>query len=178
MENHKKHSLGRRAFLLFFMKRIKGPLALFIVAAAAWYCERWVPPDTAASIWIDFGVNVLLLSALAYLLVIVLFAYTIYRSHSYMFTEEAFMMMSGVTSRTEVAALYHQIHSVNIARSMSDRLAGVSQIVILMTGSDREGGRTQLILPALSKAKAKLVQKELLVRARRHMDGSSAPTPR
>lgn len=176
MENHKKHSLGRRAFLVFFARRIRWPLFLFALAWATWYGERWVPAGSAALLWADFAAKVVLLTALVYLLIIVLLTYMIYRAHTYMFTEEAFMMASGVATRNEVAALYHQIQNVNINRSPTDRLLGVSQIVIFMTGSDRgDVGHTRLVLPALSKAKAKLVQRELLARARRHM--APAPPP-
>jgi membrane protein YdbS with pleckstrin-like domain len=169
MENHKKHSLGGRAFLLFFFRRLKGPIILFIFAWAAWYGEQWLPAGSVASPWVSYAAQVLLLAATLYLLVMLLVAYLIYRAHTYMFTEEAFMMASGVTTRNEIAALYHQIQNVNVNRSPTDRLLGVSQIVIFMTGSEREAGHTKIVLPALGKAKAKLVQGELLTRARRHV---------
>ena len=48
-------------------------------------------------------------------------------------------------------------------------MLGVSKIVILMTGMGRDTEHTKIVLPSLSKGKAKLVQRELLIRARRHV---------
>lgn len=169
LETHKKHSLGRRAFLLFFLRRIKGPLFLFVLAAAIGYSERWFSAQGVALVWIDFAARLVFLTALFYLLAVLLVTYFSYRVHTYMFTDEAFMMTSGFATRSEVAALYHQIQNVNINRSPTDRLIGVSQVVILMTGSDRDAGHTKIVLPAIGRAKAKLVQQELLTRARRHV---------
>lgn len=174
LEDHRKHSLGRRAFFLFLSRRINGPLLLFIIAGAVWYGVQQLPPFYA--IWGGFAAEVLLLTALGYLLMIILFTYLEYRVHTYVFTDEALMITSGLTTRKEIAALYHQIQNVNIDRSMSDRFFGISQIVIFMTGADREFGHTKIVLPALSKTKAKVVQRELLVRARRHVPPATHPT--
>ena len=94
-----------------------------------------------------------------------------YHFYTYTFTDEAFIMTSGYIVRNELAALYHQIQNVNIQRGPLDRLAGVSQIVIFMNGSEHSGAHNKIVLPAVGKTKAKLVQKELLVRARKHVMG-------
>ena len=44
MENHRTHSLGKRAFLLFLSKRIKLVIFFFALTIAVWYSERWAPP--------------------------------------------------------------------------------------------------------------------------------------
>ena len=86
-----------------------------------------------------------------------------------MFTDEAFIMTSGYIVRNELAALYHQIQNVSIQRNPLDRLVGVSRIVIVMTGSEHDAAHNKIVLPAVGKTKAKLVQKELLIRARKHV---------
>lgn len=91
-----------------------------------------------------------------------------------MFTDEAFMMSSGYMVRSEGAALYHQIQNVNIERGPWDRMAGVSKVVIFLAGSEASTAHNKIVLPAVGKKKAKLVQKELLVRARRHTTPPSA----
>ena len=146
---------------------------MLAAASAAWYGSRagWFGA-TGSSAGAGGGIVVaeaLAAAGLAWLLFAALTTYAAYRVHRYFFTEEAFMMTSGIATRNEVAALYHQIQNVNITRSPADRIWGVSQIVIFMTGSDREAGHTRIVLPALSKSKAKLVQGELLSRARRHV---------
>jgi len=163
---NKKHSLGNRAFFVFLVRRIKLAIFLFILTAAVWYGERWIPADYAP--WGDYATRILFAVSAAYLLFIVLETYLEYRYYTYLFTDDAFIMTYGYVMRNEVATLYHHIQNVNIERSIADRMIGVSKIIIMMTGSDRETRRNQVVLPALGRRKAKLVQAELLRRARRH----------
>ncbi len=167
MENTKKHSLGYRAFILFLLKRIKFALFLFVLSGAAWYSERWIPSDYLD--WGNFATTFLSLVGAAYFLLILIITYLEYRYYTYAFTEEAFIMSSGYIMRSEVAALYHQIQNVNIERRPLERLIGVSQVIIHMSGSERDTSHNKIVLVAIGKSKAKLVQKELLVRARKHV---------
>lgn len=165
---NKKHSLGHRAFLLFLLRRINPVLILLAATIGAWYAERWIPIDYAT--WGIYAAELLLIASIALFLMIFLSTYFEYRYYTYLFTEDAFIMTYGYMIRNEIATLYHQIQNVNIQRSMLDRTIGVSQIIILMTGSDRDAKRNQIVLPAVGRRKAKLVQAELLRRARRHAD--------
>jgi membrane protein YdbS with pleckstrin-like domain len=176
MENHRKHSLGKRAFILFLSKRINLVIFLFALTAAAWYGERWIPSYYLP--FADYGLRLLALFSILYFLAIALWTYMEYHFYTYMFTDEAFIMTYGYIMRTELAALYHQIQNVSIQRSPLDRFAGVSQIVIFMNGSEHSGAHNKIVLPAVGKKKAKLVQQELLVRARRHMQGYTNPENR
>ena len=167
MDNHEKHSLGSRAFAFFLLKRSKVVLFLLALTAAAWYAERWIPADYQT--WGQYVGQFLLLLSGIYLLIVLTYSYLEYHYYTFMFTEEAFIMNYGYIIRQEVAALYHQIQNVNINRGPLDRMTGVSQIVIFMTGSEQGSGHNKIILPTVGKAKAKMVQKELLTRARRHI---------
>ena len=168
LEAGKRHSLGQRAFLVFFVGRIKWALFLFALSFGVWYAERWIPTDYAA--WGVYAMEVLFSVSAAYLLFIFLETYLEYRYYTYLFTDDAFIMTYGYVVRNEVATLYHHIQNVNIERSVADRFIGVSKIIILMTGSDRGSGRNQIVLPAVGRRKAKLVQAELLRRARRRAE--------
>lgn len=164
--DEKKHSLGHRAFLVFFFRRIKFVIFLFLLSFVASYSERWVPAEYAP--WGDYAAKMILLLSFAYFAFIFLETYLEYRYYTYFFTEEAFIMTQGYVVRNEIATLYHHIQNVNIERSVIDRMIGVSKVIILMTGSDRNTQRNQIVLPAVGKRKSKLVQAELLRRARRH----------
>lgn len=166
LQTDKKHKLGSRAFLIFLSRRIKLAIFLFVLAFGAWYAERWVPVEYSP--WADYAVKILFLIAVAWFVYIFLRTYLEYRYYTYFFSDDAFIMTYGYMVRTENATLYHHIQNVNIERSVLDRLIGVSKIVIMMTGSDRDTRRNQIILPAIGKRKARLVQAELLRRARRH----------
>ncbi len=176
MDNHQKHSLGRRAFTFFLLKKIKFAVLLFLLAGGVWYGGRWIPQSYVA--WEGYAMEFLFLAAGAYFLFLLIRAYLEYRYYTFMFTEEAFIVTYGYIVRKEVAALYHQIQNVNINRGPLDRLTGVSQMVIFMTGSERDSiprgdsgfsTHNTIILPTIGKTKAKMVQKELLMRARRHV---------
>ncbi|HVM76749.1 MAG TPA: PH domain-containing protein [Candidatus Paceibacterota bacterium] len=169
-ENDRKHRLGHRAFTMFFFSQVKLLLLLILITVGVWYLERYIPPDYA--IWGPFAFQIALYVTIAYFLFVLLRTYLQYRYYTYYFTEEAFMMTSGYMVRAEVAALYHQIQNVNILRTPIDRMIGVSRIVILMTG-DKLSPQNQIVLPGVGRTKAKLVQRELLTRARKHFNGSA-----
>ena len=169
LEDHRTHTLGRRAFLLFLSRRIKFSIFLFLLTGAVWYSGRWLP--TYYIFWSTYAAQLLLLISIAYLLMIVLYTYWEYHFYTYTFTEEAFVVTSGYITRKEVAALYHQIQNVNIERGPFDRMIGVSGIVIFLSGAQHDVPHNKIFLPAVGKRKAKLVQKELLIRARRHAMG-------
>ena len=130
------HSLGHRAFFLFLSRRIKLVIFLFVLAAVGWYVERWLPAMVAP--WGDYIVFMLWLLTAAYFLLVLVQTWFEYRYYTYTFTDEAFIMTYGVMVRNEVAALYHQIQNVIIQQTMLDRVAGVSRVIIFMTGADRE----------------------------------------
>jgi uncharacterized membrane protein YdbT with pleckstrin-like domain len=168
MENFKKHSLGQRALMRFFFKfkRIRFFLAMLAVTLAAWYALRLVPAEYSP--YGDYAAQMLFVLTAICLAVTFLYSYLEYHYYTYSFTDEAFIMTYGYLVRNEVAAVYHQIQNVNIRRGVLDRFMGVSEIVIFMTGSDRESRRNQISLPAVGKRKARAVQQELLQRARKH----------
>lgn len=167
IESHRRYSLGHRAFFLFFSRKLKWPVILLVVDAVIWYAVRWLSGD-----WADWGTYVAqigLFVTLGAFLLALLLTYLDYRVYTYAFTDEAFVMTSGFALHKEVAALYHQIQNVNINRSPMNRMIGVSEVAIFLTGSDRDAEHAKIILPAVGKARAKLVQRELLTRARKHV---------
>ena len=168
---NKKHSLGQRAFFLFLMKRVNYIIIPVAITAAIWFAQRWIPTDNPDYVlWGYYAQELTLMFTIALSLMVVLRTYFEYRYYTYLFTDDAFIMTYGYILRNEIATLYHQIQNVNIQRSIMDRAIGVSQVIILMTGSDRDANKNQIVLPAIGKRKAKLVQAELLRRARRHAD--------
>ena len=166
MNNSEEHSLGHRAFFLFLSKRIKLVLVLFGLTLAVWYGKRLVPTEYLP--WAIYLTQIAFLISLTYFSLILIRTYLEYRRYTYTFTEEAFILTHGYITRNELAAVYHQIQSVSIIRSPLDRLIGVSQLVIMLTGADKDPHHARVVLPGVGKTKAKLVQKELLTRARKH----------
>jgi membrane protein YdbS with pleckstrin-like domain len=166
LDSKRTHSLGHRAFFLFLSRRLKLVILLFALAGAGWYGERWLPASAVP--WGGYVVTALWILGVAYFLFMLMRTWFEYRYYTYTFTEEAFIMTYGYIVRNEVAALYHQIQNVIIQQTVLDRMVGVSQITIFMTGADPDSEHSKIVLPAVGRRKAKLVQKELLIRARRH----------
>jgi uncharacterized membrane protein YdbT with pleckstrin-like domain len=169
---NKKHSLGQRAFILFLCQRITIVLIFVAISFGVWYAAPWLPADYA--FWGVYISHLLFAITGAVFVLVFLRTYLEYRYYTYLFTDDAFIMTYGYMVRNEIATLYHQIQNVNIQRSILDRMIGVSQIIILMTGSDRDAHRNQIVLPAVGDRKARLVQSELLRRARRHAEQPQA----
>lgn len=163
--------LGHRAFFLFLSRRVRPVLILFLIAGAVWFAGmRWTP---AAYVQIvDYVAEGILLISIAYLCMMLLRTWLEYRAYTYAFTEEAFVVTNGYLTRTEMATLYHQIQTVNIERTFFDRLNGVSSLVIILAGGQHES-HNKIMLPAVARARAREVQKELLVRARHHASGGT-----
>jgi uncharacterized membrane protein YdbT with pleckstrin-like domain len=166
MDFGKRHSLGHRAFLVFLSRRIGWVVLFFIITAAVWWVGQRLPAEDM--IWGNYVAEICLIASIGFFLFVFLRTYFEYRYYTYLFTDDAFIMTYGYIVRNEVATLYHHIQNVNIERSIADRMIGVSKLIILMTGSDRMTHRNQIVLPAVGRWKAKLVQAELLSRARRH----------
>ncbi len=173
MDFDKQHVLGQRAFTLFLFKRIKFALFLFLLSWVAWRYEHLAPEEY--TLWVTLGVQLLFALSMAYFALILIRTFLEYRRYTYRFTDEAFIVTEGYLVRNEFGAVYHQIQSVNIRRTPLDRMIGVSQLVILMVGPDRESRRAQIVLPGVGKTRAKLVQKELLIRARKHATMHPSP---
>ena len=92
-------------------------------------------------------------------------AYFEYRGYAYRFDREFFLIMRGYLSRQEIGVVYHQIQTVILRHALMDRMVGVSNLIIVMNGAN-EYRPAEVVLPALEKKKARLVQQEILRRAR------------
>ena len=163
MDDDKKHSLGHRAFFIFLFQRIRWVVITAIIVAGLWYLARFFSGYWL--VWINYGLEIITLLWIAFFLMVLLRAYLEYRYYTYTFTDEAFVITYGVVVRNEIGALYHQIQNVSIQRGVSDRLIGISRLLIFLDGD--ESGHAKIMLPAVERKKARLVQKELLVRAKR-----------
>jgi uncharacterized membrane protein YdbT with pleckstrin-like domain len=161
-DDDRRHSLGHRAFYFFLSERLKLMIAVVVVVGLMWYGMQFVPTDYA--VWANYTADIATLIGVALLVSIVFRSFLEYRYYTYTFTDEAFIMTYGVMLRKEVAAPYHQIQNVVVQHTVLNRAMGVCQISIFLAGADKEASQMKVVLPAVGRKKAKLVQKELLVR--------------
>ncbi len=83
--------------------------------------------------------------------------------------EDSFKIKRGVMSKTENAIPYRQIQNVDIERSFTFQMLGLSRLIILTAGhedeNDKEGDEAEGVIPAIDQALAVWLQTELLKRA-------------
>ncbi len=167
MDFDRRHHLGKRAFTLFFLKQLK--LALFLVAAAV---LLWLWSGRATgnmTLYVDYAARLMALLALGWLVYVFLRTYLEYRRYTYHFQDNAFVVTRGLFVLNEIAVVYHQIQTVTLVRSVLERAVGVGRIVIVLAGPGHAASREfRIELPGVGHEKARLVQKELLHRARTH----------
>ena len=168
------HRLGTRAFLLFLSRRLKWPIIFLVVLVASWIERERVPIGYRD--WSDYGLNVLFF-VWAGLAVFILFrSFFEYRGYSFRFDEEFFHVTRGYFVKHEMGVVYHQIRHVTAKRGILDRAIGVCHLTIVTNVGSGNSGLSEIILPALDKRKAQVVQRELLRKASRHF--AQAPASR
>lgn len=158
------HYLGRKAFILFLVRRTKLVGFILVVSAVSAVAQYRIPAEYAELAWFAALGGLGLFVVVAVMRVIQ--TYIEYRSYSYKFDEEFFQVNFGYFEKNEIAIVYHHIQNAVIKRDLFDRMVGVSKLVVVMDGSKE--GRENIVLPAIDKVRAKHVQKELMRQARIH----------
>lgn len=163
--------LGRKAFSLIVSKHARLALAFLIIAVGAIVLEHILGSKISPQI---VGiVGQIALWSFVLFFVFLAWAFFIgwisYVNYTFSLEDDAFKIRSGVFSKKETAIPYRQIRDVNIERSFSQQLYGVSKLVILTVG---EGGASpeasESVIPVvdnIDKHLALVAQAELLKRA-------------
>lgn len=167
IDNGRTHRLGIRAFFLFLGWGIV-VIALLLVALFTWwwYGARFVPQEYV--LYYEYSVKMFALVIASYAVYKLAHSYFEYRSHGYRFDDEFFHVVRGYINRHEVGVVYHQIQTVTVNRPITARMVGVAHLSIVTSGSG-EGAKAHL--QGIDMKKARLIQKELLARARRSQAG-------
>ena len=158
------HRLGTRAFLLIMA--MKSRLVVFTGALLLiwWLFGDKVIPK-AYVIYVDYAFLIALLAWVGLFVFMFLYAFFEYRSQRYRFDDEFFHISRGYFRKSEVGVVYHQIQTITLERSLPARFVGTAHLLIVMTG-DMGENQEQAHLAAIDVHKARLIQKELLRRAR------------
>jgi uncharacterized membrane protein YdbT with pleckstrin-like domain len=147
--------MGKRTFLLLLSRKTTVALVLFIVSVAVFSLHSSlaigiaglaamggaVSGATAISIAGDISyvsLFIFLGSIIAFLLGLIV---TLLQYRNYTFTLDEFdiKMRRGIFSKKEISISYRQIQAVDIIRSVSYRLFGVSRLVMITAGDDDPG---------------------------------------
>lgn len=156
---HEKQRLGKNAVVAFFISYV-GKTSILI-------------PLFLAGLYLDplFA----LLGIALYVFALYIVALIIYNSFYYWVDDHSFHKLSGIIHKQNVSIPYQQIQNVNINRSLTDRILGLSRVSIETAGNNKEtgnGGSTGSLsasaegyLPGLDLQTAKQIHDLLLTRA-------------
>ena len=118
-------------------------------------------------------INQVVLWSLVLFIVFIVYAFfvgwLVYINYTFALEDDAFKIRRGVLSKKETAIPYRQIRDVNIERSISQQIYGVSKLVILTVGEESlSSSVSESVLPVvdnIDKNLAVIFQAELLKRA-------------
>ena len=175
MELAGTHRLGTRAFFFFLSRRLKWVLIFLIALIVLWTQKDRFPVEYHD--WSDYGFSVLLYIWIGFFVFILIRSFFEYRGYSFEFDEEFFRVNRGYFLKHEMGIVYHQIQYVTVKRSLFDRSVGVGHLIIV-TNVGGSSGLSEIVLPALDKTKARLVQRELLRKAHLNLVRKSPARPR
>lgn len=162
LSTDRTHRLGSRAYFLFLGKGVLWfLLAVALLSLYWWYPAPYIPKNYI--IFYDYSVKLFALFISAYGVFLLAKAYLEYRGHGYRFDDEFFHITKGYLNQHEVGVVYHQIQTVTVRRTLGARIVGVANLTIV-TNSNREDN--EIHLPGIDARKARLVQRELLSRAK------------
>ena len=156
---YEKQQLGKNAVIAFFLSYV-GKTAILI-------------PLFIAGLYFDLLLS--LLGIAIYIFALYITALIIYSNFYYWVDDHSFHKSSGLIHKQNVSIPYQQIQNVNINRSLTDRVLGLSRVSIETAGNNKEngnGGSTGSLsasaegyLPGLDLQTAKLMHDLLLTRA-------------
>ncbi len=159
--------LGSRTYWLFLFQKVS-VAAIFLVLAILFTIGRSLT-SIPAQVTPYLGIAGAVCFVIFFIAIVVsaLSAWFEYRSHAYCLTDTALKVRQGILSKQEIAIPYRQIQNVDIERSVSEQMLGLSRLVILTAGHDDadQTDHAEGILPAMEKNSASALQADLLKRA-------------
>ncbi len=163
LDTERTHRLGARAFFVFLGWGIFAGIALLLgLGAIWWYGAVYVPREYV--VYFVYALQLAALCVAGFVVFRLAIAFFAYYAHAYRFDDEYFLIIRGYLDRHETGVVYHQIQTVTVQRPVSARLFGVAHLTIVTSGGSAETRQVQL--PSIAMRKARLIQKELLARAK------------
>ncbi|MDP1624985.1 MAG: PH domain-containing protein [bacterium] len=162
------HNMGPRTFWYQFYKQASLPFGVFAVALvlAIARAQGFVPADIAVQVRMAerFGILIaVILGLIAYFV-----AKIVHRNNTFALTDDALKIRRGVFRKEEFAIPYRQIQNTEIERTLTQRVLGLSTLIILTAAQEHELSRRdepESIIPSIDRDRAASLQDELLKRS-------------
>lgn len=156
-------SLGSKTYWMFMSQRSDLSWIFLVLSVLLSIGRTFAPLPYSRYIGVAaVSAFVVFFIALAYA---ALAGWIIYKSHGYLLADDALRIKQGVLTRQEIAIPYRQIQNIDIERTLSQRMMGLSRLIILTAGHEDQGkSESEGILPAMDKRLADELQQELIKR--------------
>ncbi|MDB5194739.1 MAG: hypothetical protein JWN50_753 [Parcubacteria group bacterium] len=143
--------LGTKAFVLFALEKMKWILVLIAVTLFL----SIVRDATQYPVLASFVSFLELASMLSFVFGFV-WAWLLYQRFTFTFEEFDIRMRSGIVIKKEVSIPYRQIQSVDIVRSVTHQMLGLSKLVLLTAGHEEadEKQLTEVVLEPIERSVA------------------------
>ena len=158
----KETHLGKRAFLILCLEKLKVPFIILLITIAFGLGKDMLPlfiQPTTSSIFMF-----LILATIVAFIIGFTMGWLDYRYYSFIFEEFDIRMKRGIVEKKETSISYRQIQNVNIERSMTYQMFGLSKLILETAGREDNGeeGTSQVVLEAIDKNLAEQMRDTLL----------------
>lgn len=168
MNTNPQH-LGIKTFWLFALRAGQPAFFFVLMSIVLFIAKSYVPLQFAQYTSYVTG------AALAFIgLAIIIAAFGLlsgwltYINYTFVLDTDAFKIRKGVFSHEETALPYRQIQTIDLKQSLTDRMIGVSQLVILTAGhedaNESVAGESEGEFPVIDSELASALRDELLKR--------------
>jgi membrane protein YdbS with pleckstrin-like domain len=161
-------TFGKKAYWIFVSKWLETPAVFLVFAIIISLLRRssFVEPQYQRIVALG-SLTCLGISILGFLICVGVARFA-FKSQGFSISPDAFKIRRGIMTKQEIAIPYRQIQNVDIQRTFSQQMSGVSTLVIVTAGSDDSTtvqNESKGILETIDKDVALALQEELLRRA-------------
>ncbi|MBX4209171.1 PH domain-containing protein [Candidatus Parcubacteria bacterium] len=160
--------LGSKAYWFFLSQKAEAAASFLVLALVFTAARSMSAVPKQAAVFLGLAGVVCFIVFFAALIVAFISSLLVYKSHGYCLADDALKIKSGIWSQQEIAIPYRQIQTVDIERKLSERMMGLSRIVIVTAAEDNpatDHNEAEGVLPAMDDVMAHQLQEELLKRA-------------
>ena len=170
--NNTYQTFGKKVFWLFFLRI--SPISLVLLVLSIILLIISFQPFLISTTLGNLQTDVLWAALIAFTLFLITaatsfaYAWMIYINYVFSMADDSFKIKRGFLNKTENAIPYRQIQNVDIERSFTFQMLGLSRLIILTAGQEDKHSNdeeSEGIIPAIDQKLAEWLQTELLKRA-------------
>ncbi len=169
-----KQKLGIRVFYYYLYQRIIAGVILLIVSSVFNSMKEaiasklsFVIPFVMTDMIVTYCSDALYILAIIVLIGGVIISWLDYISCSFTLDDFAFKITRGIFGKREISIPYRQIQDINIEQSFSNKMLGVSTLVVLTAGNDNDDkeGEAEGVFRVIDSRVAEQIRENILQKA-------------